>query len=279
MLMRSAHFPASAIPEAAPELIAEAGRWADRISINVELPTEADLQKLAPEKNIARIRGSMTVIQKKIEQAQAERRESVKAPSFAPAGQSTQMIVGATAADDRTILAQASSLYREHRLRRVYYSAFSPIPSASSKLPLIAPPLIREHRLYQADWLMRFYGFEVGEITSEAEPDLPLGIDPKLAWALRHPAVFPLDLNAAPRELLLRIPGLGVRNVDRILRIRRWHRLTLADLTRLRVPLKKTLPFIVTADHVPKLVAQVAIAPQQLELFAARQPCAKDRKD
>ena len=256
------------IPEAAPELIAEAGRWADRISINVELPTEADLHKLAPEKNIARIRGSMTVIQKKIEQAKAERKESVKAPAFAPAGQSTQMIVGATPADDRTILAQASSLYQEHRLRRVYYSAFSPIPSASSKLPLIAPPLIREHRLYQADWLMRFYGFEVGEITSEAEPDLPLGIDPKLAWALRHPAIFPIDLNAAPRELLLRVPGLGVRNVDRILRIRRWHRLTLADLSRLRVPLKKTLPFIVAADHVPKIVAQITIAPQQLDLFA-----------
>ena len=256
------------IPEAAPELIAEAGRWADRISINVELPTEADLQYLAPEKNIARIRGSMTVIQKRIEQSKAERKESAKAPSFAPAGQSTQMIVGATPADDRTILAQASSLYDEHRLRRVYYSAFSPISSASSKLPLTAPPLIREHRLYQADWLMRFYGFEVGEITSEAEPDLPLGIDPKLAWALRHPAIYPVDLNTAPRELLLRIPGLGVRNVDRIVRIRRWHKLTLADLTRLRVPLKKTLPFIVTADHVPKIVAQVEIAPQQLDLFA-----------
>ncbi len=256
------------IPEAAPELIAEAGRWADRISINIELPTESDLQQLAPEKNIARIRGSMTVIQKRIEQSKAERKESAKAPSFAPAGQSTQMIVGATPADDRTILAQASSLYGEHRLRRVYYSAFSPIPSASSKLPLTAPPLIREHRLYQADWLVRFYGFEVGEITSEAEPDLPLGIDPKLAWALRHPAIYPVDLNAAPRELLLRIPGLGVRNVDRIVRIRRWHKLTLADLTRLHVPLKKTLPFIVTADHVPKIVAQVHIAPQQLDLFA-----------
>ena len=255
------------IPEAAPELIAEAGRWADRISINVELPTEADLEKLAPEKNIARIRGSMTVIQKKIEQAKAERKESVKAPPFAPAGQSTQMIVGATPSNDRAILAQASSMYQQHRLRRVYYSAFSPIPSASSQLPLIAPPLIREHRLYQADWLMRFYGFDVSEITTDAHPDLPLDIDPKLAWALRHPAIFPLDVNAAPRELLLRVPGLGVRNVDRILGIRRWHRLTLADLTRLRVPLKKTLPFIVTADHVPKLVGHIPIAPRQLELF------------
>jgi len=256
------------IPEAAPELIAEAGRWADRISINVELPTEADLQSLAPEKNIGRIRQSMTVIQKRIEQAKGERRESVKAPSFAPAGQSTQMIVGATPANDRAILGQAASLYQEHRLRRVYYSAFSPIPSASSRLPLVAPPLVREHRLYQADWLMRFYGFDVAEITTEAQPDLPLGIDPKLAWALRHPAIFPLDLNRAPRELLLRVPGLGVRNVDRILRIRRWHRLVLADLTRLRVPVAKTLPFIVTADHIPKVVAQLPVGSQQLELFA-----------
>ena len=257
------------IPEAAPELLAEAGRWADRISINVELPTQTDLQSLAPEKNLYRIRTSMSVIQKKIEQSKAERRESAKALSFAPAGQSTQMIVGATPANDRSILHQASSMYQQHRLRRVYYSAFSPIPSASSRLPLVAPPLVREHRLYQADWLMRFYGFDVEEITSEAQPDLPLDIDPKLGWALRHPATFPVDLNQAPRELLLRVPGLGVRNVDRILRIRRLHFLVLADLTRLRVPLAKAQPFIVTADHVPKAVARLPAMQQQLELFAA----------
>jgi putative DNA modification/repair radical SAM protein len=257
------------IPEAAPELVAEAGRWADRISINVELPTQTDLQSLAPEKNLYRIRTSMSVIQKKIEQSKAERRESTKALSFAPAGQSTQMIVGATPASDRAILHQASSMYQQHRLRRVYYSAFSPIPSASSRLPLVAPPLVREHRLYQADWLMRFYGFDVEEITSEAQPDLPLDIDPKLAWALRHPATFPVDLNHAPRELLLRVPGLGVRNADRILRIRRLHSLVLADLTRLRVPLAKAQPFIVTADHVPKAVARLPAMQQQLELFAA----------
>lgn len=257
------------IPEAASELIAEAGRWADRISINVELPTEGDLQKLAPEKNIGRIRNSMAVIKECIDQSKTERKESTKAPCFAPAGQSTQMIVGATPTNDRAILAQASSLYRAHRLRRVYYSAFSPIPTASSKLPLIAPPLIREHRLYQADWLMRFYGFDESEITTDAEPDLSLGIDPKLAWALRHPAAFPIDLNTAPRELMLRVPGLGVRNVDRILCIRRWHQLTLADLTRLRVPMGKTLPFIITADHFPKVVAQLPKVQQQLELFAS----------
>jgi putative DNA modification/repair radical SAM protein len=261
------------IPEAAPELIAEAGRWADRISINVELPTAEDLDRLAPEKNLGRIRSTMGVIRERIVQAKTERRESRKAAPFAPAGQSTQMIVGATPTADRAILEQASSLYKEHRLRRVYYSAFSPIPSASSTLPLIAPPLVREHRLYQADWLLRFYGFHVQELTTAAEPHLPLGIDPKLAWALRHPEKFPVDLHTAPRETLLRVPGLGVRNVDRLIAVRRWHRVTLADLTRLRVPLKKTLPFIVTADHMPARIGGASWragvdAPRQMELFA-----------
>jgi predicted DNA-binding helix-hairpin-helix protein len=215
----------------------------------------------------------MGVIGQRITQAKAERRETPKAAPFAPAGQSTQMIVGATPTADRAILHQASSLYKEHRLRRVYYSAFSPIPSASSALPLMAPPLVREHRLYQADWLLRFYGFDVQELTTEAEPQLPLGIDPKLAWALRHPEKFPVDLHTAPRETLLRVPGLGVRNVDRLIAVRRWHRVTLADLTRLRVPLKKVLPFIVTADHQPVQIGGAAWraavqAPRQLELFA-----------
>jgi len=261
------------IPEASPELIAEAGRWADRISINVELPTAQDLEKLAPEKNLGRIRKMMNTIGERIIQAKAERKQSSKAPPFSPAGQSTQMIVGATPTGDRQILAQASSLYGEHRLRRVYYSAFSPIPDAAKNLPLIAPPLVREHRLYQADWLLRFYGFAVEELTTEEEPNLPLGIDPKTAWALRHPTHFPVDLHAAPRERLLRVPGLGVRTVDRLLQVRRWHRVTLADLTRLRVSLAKVLPFITTADHRPVLVGsqnwRSSIQPaKQMELFA-----------
>lgn len=264
------------IPEASPELIEEAGRWADRLSINVELPTDRDLTALAPEKNLTRIRGAMTVIEKRVTQSKAERKENRKAPVFAPAGQSTQMIVGATPARDREILEQASSLYSQHRLRRVYYSAFSPIPDASSKLPLSAPPLVREHRLYQADWLMRFYGFDVSEITAENAPDLPLDIDPKLAWALRNPTFFPLDVNRASRELLLRVPGLGVRNVNRILGIRRWHQLRLADLTRLRVPLKKALPFIITVDHTPHLLERQATIiktpPAQMELFPPNSP-------
>jgi putative DNA modification/repair radical SAM protein len=261
------------IPEASPELIAEAGKWADRISINVELPTQNDLEALAPQKNLARIETSMTTIKTRIEETKAERCENPKSPVFAPAGQSTQMIVGATPADDATILQRASSLYRTQHLRRVYYSAFSPIPDASSKLPLNAPPLVREHRLYQADWLMRFYGFDVAELTTRKQPNLPLNLDPKLALALRNRDKFPLDLNKAPREMLLRVPGLGVRNVDRIIRIRRWHSIRLDDLTRLRVPLSKAMPFIIVADHTPRLLERETVisrfvkTQEQTELF------------
>jgi predicted DNA-binding helix-hairpin-helix protein len=210
----------------------------------------------------------MTGIKAKIDEAKSERKTNRRAPTYAPAGQSTQMIIGATPTTDRVILDRATSLYRKQRLRRVYYSAFSPIPSASRDLPLIAPPLLREHRLYQADWLIRFYGFQPTDLTSEAAPSLDLTIDPKLAWAVRNPAQFPIDLNRATREQLLRVPGLGVRNVDRILTIRRWSKITLADLTRLRAPVKKMLPFIETTDHYPKILGElsdlVKPKPQQL---------------
>lgn len=237
------------IPEASQDLIAEAGRWADRISINIELPTPTALQELAPEKNFARTEAAMSGIRDRITQAKVERRESRKAPSFAPAGQSTQMIVGATATPDAAILAQATSLYSKQKLKRVYYSAFSPIPDASSKLPLIAPPLVREHRLYQADWLVRFYGFKAGELTTPSEPNLDLQLDPKLTWALRHRELFPIDLNKASREILLRVPGLGTKSVEKILRVRRWHKLRLDDLPRLHVSVKKVLPFVITVDY------------------------------
>ena len=215
----------------------------------------------------------MTKIKARIEEAAVERRESPRAPVFAPAGQSTQMIVGATPAKDATILERASALYQNQHLRRVYYSAFSPIPDSSSKLALTAPPLVREHRLYQADWLMRFYKFDVAELTTREEPNLPLDIDPKLAWALRNRDKFPVDLNKAPREMLLRIPGLGVRNVDRMIRIRRWHSIRVDDLTRLRVPLSKAMPFIILADHTPRLLERETVLSQfvkpqeQRELF------------
>ena len=194
-------------------------------------------------------------IRSKIEERYAEKRkpDAPKPPPFAT-GQSTQMLVGADDSDDATILQRADLLYGTYRLRRVYYSGFSPIPEPSKLLPIKAPPLVREHRLYQADWLLRFYDFHVGELTTAHDPNLDLAIDPKLAWALRNRGSFPADVNLAPREMLLRVPGLGTRNVDRILAARRYTRLRLADLLRLRVPMKKVLPFIIAADHTPTLL-------------------------
>jgi putative DNA modification/repair radical SAM protein len=234
------------IPNASRELIREAGRYADRLSINLELPRQRDLDALAPDKELVQITGAMGVIRDEIAAAAEPR-----APAFSPAGQATQMIVGATDASDAAILEASASLYARQRLRRVYFSAFSPIPDASPGLPPAAPPLVREHRLYQADWLMRFYGFGVRELTTAEAPNLELELDPKLAWALRNRARFPVDLNRADKSELLRVPGLGIRNVRRIVAMRRWHRVRLDDLARLRVPLGRALPFVVLADHSP----------------------------
>ncbi|HVE53389.1 MAG TPA: putative DNA modification/repair radical SAM protein [Ramlibacter sp.] len=279
------------IPDATPELLQRAGRHADRLSINIELPTEQGLGSLAPEKDVAAIKRSMARLRVHIDDARAEAKDAqrvsivslpqakparAKARSFAAAGQSTQMIVGADATDDATILTTSAQLYGAYRLKRVYYSAFSPIPDASSSLPLQAPPLVREHRLYQADWLMRFYGFAADEIASDRTGGmLRLEVDPKLAWALAHPERFPVDLNRAPRELLLRVPGLGVKAVDRLLLARRVRRVRSDDLQRLHVPVQKVLPFVVLADHrpsggpaLPALAHQATRAPaQQASLF------------
>jgi putative DNA modification/repair radical SAM protein len=235
------------IPDADPALLAEAGRHADRLSINVELPTAAGLEKLAPEKNAGSIRRSMGRMRLRIDAARAEPR----GPRFAPAGQSTQMIIGADASADATILDMSTTLYGSYGLRRVYYSAFSPIPDASSSLPPQAAPLLREHRLYQADWLLRFYGFGLAEMPVAADGNLPLDIDPKMAWALGHRASFPVDVNTAPREMLLRIPGMGVKSADRIIRARRHRRLRMDDLARLRLAVAKLAPFVIAADHHP----------------------------
>jgi putative DNA modification/repair radical SAM protein len=244
-----------AIPDASPELLDEAGRWADRLSLNVELPTQENLDRLAPEKKLVQITGAMGRMRERISEAKEDaRRPGRPLPVFAPAGQSTQMIVGATDAPDATILSAASDLYAGPELRRVYYSAFSPTPHAASHLPAMPAPLVREHRLYQADWLMRFYGFAAAELTTAERPNLDLSLDPKLAWALRNRDRFPVDVNRAPQEELLRIPGLGVRNVKRILAARRWHRIRTEDLARLKIPLRRTLPFIITADHTPTLL-------------------------
>jgi putative DNA modification/repair radical SAM protein len=223
------------IAGASPELLREAGRYADRLSVNIELPTQPDLDRLAPAKNQTVIERSMTQI----------RRAGEETATFAPAGQTTQMVVGATPSTDSEILAKADSLYRDHHLKRVYYSAYSPIPHPCPVLPLKPPPLVRESRLYQADWLMRFYGFRADELTTPEAANLPLNQDPKLAWALRHRDFFPIDINSGSREALLRVPGLGVKNVKRILRIRRYHRLRVEDLAKLRVPTERARQFLV----------------------------------
>jgi putative DNA modification/repair radical SAM protein len=242
------------IPEADETLITEAGKYADRLSINIEVPEEQSLAQLAPEKDVRAIRRTMGRLRLKLDEAREGRKPTAKgkvAPRFAPAGQSTQMIIGADAATDRTIIATSANLYGSYRLKRVYYSAFSPIPDASRALPLRAPPLIREHRLYQADWLMRFYGFDASEIVDDDNGMLSLDIDPKLDWALRHRERFPLDVNRASREDLLRVPGFGAKAVDRIIATRRISSIRVSDLARLHIPRNKALPFIVLPDHRP----------------------------
>lgn len=236
------------IPDADPLLIEEAGRLADRLSVNIELPTEAGLQRLAPEKQVSTIRQAMGTIHRGQQAVAGE----VNAPRFTPAGQSTQMIVGADATDDSTILHNAESLYQGYGLRRVYYSAFSPIPDSPSSVPLAAPPLLREHRLYQADFLMRGYGYKAGELLTQSS-NLALDIDPKLAWALANRDVFPLDVNRAEPALLARIPGIGLRSVQRLVALRRERRIRYDDLIQLRCVLDKARPFIVTSDYRPPL--------------------------
>jgi predicted DNA-binding helix-hairpin-helix protein len=258
------------IPDVSRELLIEAGRWADRLSINIELPSQPDLDRLAPAKSHHTIERSMDQVR-----AAAEEFGDSRESSFIPSGQTTQLIVGATPGSDARILAKASGLYTALDLRRVYYSAFSPIPHAHSELPLEAPPTIREHRLYQADWLMRYYGFDAEELTAGPDANLSLTTDPKLAWALRHREFFPVDVNTAPREALLRVPGFGVRNVKRILKIRRFHRLTASDLAKLRILVRRSEAFI-TVDgssarkldslHLP---ARFEGRAEQLSLFHA----------
>jgi putative DNA modification/repair radical SAM protein len=263
------------IPDADPELVRLAGIHADRVSINIELPTVRGLKRLAPDKSAERIEGAMGDVAHAIADAR-EAKKYKHAPKLAPAGQSTQMIVGADSATDGDIVLRASSLYDQFKLRRVYYSAFSPIPDASAVLPLQRPPLMREHRLYQSDWLMRFYGFAPREVVDAADESgmLPLDIDPKLAWALKHREDFPVDVNRAPKEMLLRVPGLGVKAVNAILASRRWRRLRLDDVARLTVSVAKLRPFITTEDWRPVMLTdsldlkqKISNKSKQLELF------------
>lgn len=258
------------IPDADPLLIQEAGRWADRLSVNIELPTHDSVTRLAPEKSVHTIKLAMGSIRRKLD----EKAEEPKSPAFAPAGQSTQMIVGADASDDHTILNTAETLYGSYKLKRVYYSAFSPIPQSPGSVPLAPPPLLREHRLYQADFLLRGYGFTAGELMPQTG-NLALDVDPKLAWALANREHFPMDLNRVDASLIPRIPGIGLRNAKRLVELRRLRRIRWEDLSRLRCSLKKLAPFVVTADYKPAqgatsselLRKHMADAPQQMNLW------------
>lgn len=263
------------IPDAAPDLIEEAGLLADRVSINVELPTDASVRQHAPEKNPDQIRKAMADVRLRSEAAKDRSHTGKRPRRFAPAGQSTQMIVGADTSNDATILGNATRLYASYKLKRVYYSAFSPIPDSSADLPLVRPPLEREHRLYQADWLLRFYGFDLEEITGATDAgNLDLQVDPKLAWALRHREQFPIDVNRADREMLLRVPGFGIKTANRIVATRRHRHLQYDDLIRMGASMKKARSFIVCGGWSPRgltdsatLRANFVPPPVQMSLF------------
>lgn len=262
------------IPDASPELIERAGLAADRLSINVELPTDASVKAFAPEKDPGQIRDAMGKVRLTKEDFADRTHTGRRRGKFAPAGQSTQMIVGADAADDATILGNANRLYGAYGLKRVYYSAFSPIPDSSAVLPLVDPPLMREHRLYQADWLLRFYDFGLDEIvTRDGAGMLDLDVDPKLSWALANRDRFPVDVNSAAREMLLRVPGFGTKIVDRILSARRSADLSLEDIKRMGGRIKTARSFVVARGHTPGAFLDAAdlrarfVKPKQMELF------------
>ena len=255
------------IPDASSELLKLAGLYADRLSINVELPAEESIIRLAPEKNPRSIRKTMSRLKEHIDEAKESRRNAnavralgerrkTKAAKFefSPAGQSTQMIIGADESNDTKILSTADRLYGSYQMRRVYYSAYSPIQNTAAALPASAPPLVREHRLYQADWLLRFYGFSVNEIadsTHQTGGMLDLDIDPKLAWALHHRHEFPIDINKAPKEQLMRVPGIGAMGAHKIIQARQFRSLRFEDLSKLNVSAKKVALFVQTKDYNP----------------------------
>ncbi|MDX2003611.1 MAG: putative DNA modification/repair radical SAM protein [Chitinophagales bacterium] len=257
------------IPGSSKELIIEAGLYADRLSLNLEIPTETELKKLAPEKNHRDALVPMAVLKDEIEGRAKERMR--KKPLFAPAGQSTQLIIGATPERDLHILRLSSVLYSQQKLRRVYYSGYLPV-STDNRLPMLsAPPLIRENRLYQADWLLRFYGFKVHEIVNEAFPDLQLDVDPKLAYALRNPHLFPIDVNIAPYEMILRIPGVGVRSAQRIVSSRRFGKVGIEHLKAMGVAWNRAKHYIKHGSPFIKMIEQPGLIKQQILLGERQQ--------
>jgi len=237
------------IPGASRELVAEAGLYADRLSVNMEIAIEENLKLLAPEKDHESVVTPMSYISQGILQSAEDRRRMRHAPRFVPAGQSTQVIVGATPETDQQILTMSSTLYQRPSMKRVYYSGFIPVNSYDTRLPAIKQaPLVRENRLYQSDWLMRFYGFRAEEIVNDASPNLDLEIDPKLAWALRNPQYFPVDLNRADYAMILRVPGIGVKSAQLIIASRRHSRITATVLKKMGVVLKKARFFITCGE-------------------------------
>jgi putative DNA modification/repair radical SAM protein len=237
------------IPGASEELIREAGLYADRMSINLEMPTETGLKLLAPEKSHEDVKRPLGFVQNQIIQFRDEKKLIKNIPKFVPAGQSTQMVIGATPETDKDIMHTADAFYKNFSLKRVYYSGYIPI-SNDNRLPLIGtqPPLIRENRLYQTDWLMRFYGFHVNELLNDANPHLDVDIDPKLSWALRNLQFFPVDINVAAYKMILRIPGIGVSSAKKIVQARKFGKLRIDQLKKIGVAYNRARHFIKCAD-------------------------------
>jgi putative DNA modification/repair radical SAM protein len=245
-----------AIPGASSDLVYQAGLYADRLSVNMEIASEPNLKMLAPQKDFKSILSPMQIIKDEIVRNKDERKRFRNAPRFSPSGQSTQLIIGATQDTDYQILNVATGLYQSKSLKRVYYSGYLPLNNDDKRLPaLTEPPLKRENRLYQADWLFRFYYFSVDEIVNTAYPNLDLDIDPKLGYALRHPELFPIDINTASYELLLRVPGIGPKSARMIVQARRFGKLTSTNLKKIGVVLKRAMYFI-TCRELPGLSVQ-----------------------
>ncbi len=241
----NAYIHLKAIPGADPELIRQAGLYADRMSVNIEIPSEPSLKLLAPEKDFASVYKPMGLIKNNIINAKEEKKKFRKAPAFSPGGQSTQLVIGASPENDKLILNLASSLYDNQKLKRVYYSGYVPVTLTDKRLPALKqPPLIRENRLYQADWLLRFYEFKVEEIVNDENPDLDLELDPKLSYALRNPHIFPIDINKADYEMILRVPGIGVKSAKLIVASRRFGKLDEGHLKKMGIVLKRAKYFI-----------------------------------
>ncbi len=238
------------IPGASDELMREAGLWADRLSVNIEIPTVSGLKLLAPDKNHEDFIKPMLKVKNEIIQYKAERKVLRNTPKYAPAGQSTQMIIGATGESDKDIMYSANHYYKNYNMKRVYYSGYVPV-AEDSRLPAIGSqvPMLRENRLYQTDWLLRFYGFSVTEILNDKHPNLDIEVDPKLSWALRNLHHFPVDINTANKRMLARVPGLGMYSVGKIIKARTFRKLNWEHLKKIGVALNRAKYFIICESN------------------------------